>query len=241
MPQLAARVSADAGNGVRIGADDGLYCAALATPPRSGPFGVSYDNANVAVGEPWWHAPPTFGNTGSVYGVLNGGAGVVWPLVVARAARLSGAAMSLPVAGAASTLYNALFASDAASGGLPGGKLADWFSVPGTAVGVALGTVLAPAAVLSPFVPYWVLTWTYTTSGYPSVLYRQNSGGFAGVLPGPALPAAASAYTSAAPTAYGESSVTYAGRTTAPAALAVTGASPTLNYAPYVQLQLTNV
>lgn len=242
MVTLAAKLSADVGNGLSFGSDNGLYGQALAAPPRSGSFGISLDNSEVAAGQSWIYAQPTAGNNGALYGPLNNGGAVVWPVSVARAARLTAAWQSIQTAGAGSTIYNSLFAADPATG-LPAGKINDWFTVAGGTAGATAATVLDAVTVLQPHTRYWVLSWVYTTSAYPTVQYRQNATAFVGLLPRAALPtAAAGAYaTSGGPVAYAEASVSYTLRTAAPTALGITPGSTLLNYCPYTHFQLVNV
>lgn len=234
MVTLTAALSQDTGNGVSFGTDGGLFATAPPAP-QGGTAGHTFDLSAAASGQAWWYNLPGANTQTTI-----SGSAIYWPLLVTRAARLTGAALNVGTAGTGSHLRNALYAADPVTG-LPGTAISsNWFIVNTAAVAFTTATGVDTTSVLSAFTPYYVLTWVYTTSGYPVVSCRTGAGSMIAPLPRVALPTSTSSYNTGY-FGYTETVSAAAWNTlTVPPATVGTSGSPAA-YAPYYWLQFTNV
>lgn len=228
---IAAALSADAGNTLTFGSDNGLYAPVSA--PRSGAYGVAIDNSWMAVGGAAYYPQPSW--QGNATAML--GQGLLWPIVVTRKARISGATMWATSAGAASVTFFSVFSALAATG-LPGNKITDALSFNSTVTGALNATVLDANAVLTAHTLYYGCAWTATTSGFP-VLHHRSVPSTTNLIQPRTTPLPTTAFASSYPPFYADSSAGWSARTAAPAAIMAAPAA-VLNV-PHVILQLTNV
>jgi hypothetical protein len=233
MVTLTARISGDAETAVRFGSDGGIYCPGPDVP-RGGSHGWTIDTSASAAGEAWWYSVAA---ANSVTGVLAVGSAYLWPIVVTRAASLTGASLYVSSASGVSgtTIQNALYASSATTG-LPTTKIADTFKV-ATNVAGFISATMTTTVTLSPFTLYWMASWYYGSTA-ASVYVRATSSAMTACLPRAALPTNTTPFNTSQPSLV-ESSAGWSSLTAAPASAAVTFASNG-TMAPLYWLQFTN-
>jgi hypothetical protein len=165
---VTLRISADSDNRATFGTDGGLSAVA-GTAPRAGTFGFMIDNSwSTSAAADYWYQPPVFSSS---YIALASGTAYIWPFMMSRPGRFTGARCYVNAVGAGSTIYTSVYSSDASTG-LPSAKITDLVSFPGTATGVATATVLDATTTFSGQALYWMATWAYTTSAYPTIAMR---------------------------------------------------------------------
>lgn len=244
---VALKLSTDNGNLLSFGSDNGLYAASSAALPRGGPYGTIVDNswASASAGTPFYY---TLGTTAISNTAIPANTAIVWPIMFARACKFTGAGLNVAAAGAGSRVYTAMYTSDANTG-LPAQKITDLAYWTTTATGVASCQNLETNSYSwQPYVLYWVATWAYTTSAYPSITMRNNSsGGIASARIITGLPTVTTFYTGAVPISYTDTATTWSSQMTGPNTLSpnllsgTTGAVATNSQAPFIWWGLINV
>lgn len=156
---VSAKVSADANNAVRFGADAGLSLPA--------PYGTSggvnqlymIDNSWAAAGQSMAYTLP--GTSIGAALALPLGSALLMPFSVATRARPTAAQLWVSTAG--TSVYCSVFATDAA--GFVGGKLSDLLMIDTSATGLrAAASMLDPNFVFGGRARYWLAWWSYGTA-----------------------------------------------------------------------------